>query len=76
MSLANVKVLNYFLLGAVLACHAGLLAVGGSWMSPTLDEPAHLVAGLSHWQRGDFSLYRVNPPLVKLIATVPMLIAG
>jgi hypothetical protein len=45
-------------------------------MSPTLDEPAHLVSGISHWRSGDFSLYRVNPPLVRLVATIPSILCG
>lgn len=56
----------------------GLHAVMVGWMawrySPTIDEPAHLVAGLSHWKFGRFELYRVNPPLVRLVASLPMLI--
>jgi len=43
--------------------HTVLLALNALWMSPTLDEPAHLVAGISHWRFCDFSLHRVNPPL-------------
>jgi len=31
-----------------------------------------MAAGLSHWQFGRFDLYRVNPPLVRLIATAPV----
>jgi 4-amino-4-deoxy-L-arabinose transferase-like glycosyltransferase len=60
----------------LLGCHSMLLAYNAWWMSPTLDEPAHLVAGLSHWQRADFSLYRVNPPLVRLVAALPVLLVG
>ncbi|WP_202617508.1 hypothetical protein, partial [Roseimaritima sediminicola] len=32
----------------------------------------HLPAGLSIWQYGDFGLYRVNPPLVRAVATLPL----
>jgi hypothetical protein len=41
--------------------------------SPLVDEPAHLASGLSHWQRFSFDLYRVNPPLVRSIAAIPVL---
>jgi 4-amino-4-deoxy-L-arabinose transferase-like glycosyltransferase len=64
------------LLTAVLAIHGILLGYAAWWMSPTLDEPAHIAAGLSHWERGDFSLYRVNPPLIRLVATLPALAFG
>jgi len=41
--------------------------------SPTVDEVSHLPAGLSHWRFGRFDLYRVNPPFVSLVASVPLL---
>ncbi len=53
-----------------------LLLLNAVWMSPTLDEPAHLVAGISHWRFSDFSLYRVNPPLVRLVAAAPAMLLG
>jgi hypothetical protein len=31
---------------------------------------------LYHWTTGRFDLYRVNPPLVRLVATLPVLAAG
>lgn len=49
----------------LLAIHTGLLAYSAYVHSPTLNEPGHLVAGLSHWKFGRFELYRVNPPLVR-----------
>ncbi|MEM6484899.1 MAG: glycosyltransferase family 39 protein [Pseudomonadota bacterium] len=44
--------------------------------SPTLNEPGHLVAGLSHWEFGRFELYRVNPPLVRMVAALPVMAVG
>ena len=44
--------------------------------SPTLDEPAHLAAGVRIYERGDFGLYSVNPPLVRLIAALPLNFVG
>ncbi len=41
-----------------------------SW-SPVWDEPGHMAAGLSHWQHSDFRPYSVNPPLCRMMATVP-----
>jgi len=60
----------------LLAIHAGLLAWSATRHSPTLNEPGHLAAGISHWQFGRFELYRVNPPLVRMVAAVPVLAAG
>jgi hypothetical protein len=62
--------------GLLLAVHAGLLAYGAWVHSPTYDEPAHLASGMSHWRFGRFELYRVNPPLVRMVAALPVLAAG
>ena len=52
----------------VQACLIGQLA----WeLSPTGNEPGHLVAGISYWRTGTFGLYSVNPPLVRLFAGLP-----
>jgi len=59
----------------MLLIHAGLLAWIGARNSPTLDEVGHLPAGLSHWQFANFDLYHVNPPLVRMVATIPLLFA-
>ena len=60
------------LLCALLAAHASMLYCEATWDSATLDEVGHLAAGLSHWRNHDFVLYRVNPPLVRLIACAPV----
>ena len=57
----------------VLLIHAVLLAWGAVRHSPTLDEVAHLPSGISHWRLGRFDLYHVNPPLVRMVATLPLL---
>ncbi len=43
--------------------------------NPTIDEVAHLPAGITYWQRGTFRLYAQNPPLVKLAAALPVVLA-
>jgi hypothetical protein len=40
---------------------------------PTIDEPGHLAAAIVYAECSDFSLYRVNPPLVRLVAGLPLL---
>ena len=55
----------------ILAIHSALLAYSASVHSPTLNEPAHLAAGISYWEKSRFELYRVNPPLVRLVAALP-----
>jgi len=56
----------------LLSLHAALLAWAATRHSPAIDEVGHLAAGLSHWKFGRFDLYRVNPPLVRLVATAPV----
>ena len=42
--------------------------------SQTFDEPAHMYAGYSYWLHGDFGINPEHPPLVKLVATLPLLL--
>ena len=60
----------------LLLSHAGLLAYSASCHSPTHLEPAILASGIANWEFGRFELYRVNPPLVRMIAALPALIVG
>ena len=55
----------------LLILHAALIAGLAHRQAPTLDEAGHLAAGLSYWRLGTFELYRVNPPLTRLIASAP-----
>lgn len=64
------------LVAVLLVIHACLLAFSATRHSPTLNEPGHLVAGLSHWKFGRFELYRVNPPLVRMVAALPVMAVG
>lgn len=60
-----------------LSCiHAGLLGWAAYVHSPTQDEIAHVPAGLSIWRFHDTSVYRVNPPLVRMVATAPLLMVS
>src|SRR5262245_27445991 len=42
-------------------------------LSATSDEVAHLPAGYTYWTTRDFRLNPEHPPLVKLIAALPLL---
>ena len=45
-----------------------------SWTSaPNCDELGHLASGVYHWNTGRFDAYKVNPPLVRMWATLPLL---
>ncbi|HEX4414476.1 MAG TPA: glycosyltransferase family 39 protein [Lacipirellulaceae bacterium] len=63
-------------LAVLLLIQTLLLGYSGYCHSPTLDEPAHLVAGLSYWKFGRFDIYSVNPPLVRLFAALPVMAVG
>jgi hypothetical protein len=43
--------------------------------NPTVDEVVHLPAGVTYWQKGTFRLYHHNPPLVKLVAALPVVLS-
>ena len=60
----------------LLATQAGLLAYSATRHSPTHLEPAFLAAGISHWELGRLELYRVNPPLPRMIAAAPAVVLG
>jgi hypothetical protein len=63
------------LLLTLLGVHAGLLAWIAVRWSPTFDEPHHLAAGVRLWQTGRFDLDRGNPPLVRALAALPVMLA-
>ncbi|MHC5537825.1 ArnT family glycosyltransferase [Singulisphaera rosea] len=58
-----------------VVAHVGLLAWSAWRHSPVLNEVGHIPAGLSHWRFGRFDAYRVNPPLVRLVASLPVLLS-
>lgn len=60
----------------ILVLHTGMLAWGAFRHSPTVDEPAYLASGISHWEFYRFDLYRVSPPLVRLVAALPVRMAN
>ncbi len=39
--------------------------------SPVQSEDAHFISGISHWKFKTFDLYRVNPPFVRSVVTLP-----
>ncbi len=65
-----------FALAALLGLHVGLVAWGAWQHSPAWDEVSHMGAALSHWRLWQFDAYRVNPPLVRMVAVVPLIVCG
>jgi hypothetical protein len=59
----------------LVGIQTGLLAWGAFRQSPTFNEVSHLVAGISYWDFGRFDVYRVNPPLTRMVAALPVLAA-
>ncbi len=64
------------ILVGLVVLHSAMLAYMASVMSPTFDEPGLLVAGISHCHYQRFDLYHVNPPLVRIVAAIPVVIAN
>ena len=62
--------------GLLLVIHAAMLGYAAVADSPTVDEPFHLAGGIRRWQDGLFDIDRGNPPLVGLVAALPVVIAG
>jgi hypothetical protein len=65
-------------LAAAALLVAMFLVAGGAALheSATVDEPTHIGAGLSYWQRLDLRLNGEHPPLGKLLAGLPLAIRG
>lgn len=67
---------NWFLPIAILLflVFAAELFLSARRESQTFDEPAHLYAGYSYWLHRDYGINPEHPPLVKLVATLPLLV--
>lgn len=59
----------------LLAAHAGLVLHDAIGDFPVIDEVGHVASGLVHWKSGTYDAYRVNPPMVRMIAALPVLAA-
>jgi len=63
-----------FLLAGVLlfGLFAFQLWIHAARSSTTVDESPHILAGHRYWQCGDFGINPEHPPLLKLLATIPL----
>ncbi len=53
-----------------------VLLLHGAWkVGPTFDEHFYAASGAAYWHEGDFAINREHPPLVKLLAAAPLLVA-
>lgn len=57
----------------LLAVMGGELVLSAREQSQTFDEAAHIFAGYRYWKNFDFAANPEHPPLVKLVATLPLL---
>ena len=69
-------VFEYSSAALLLLLFIGLAATSAAKKSATVDEFAHLGAGVYAWQTGDFSLYGKTPPLGRMLATCPAHLSG
>ena len=49
------------------------VALSTRQQSPSWDEGDHIYAGYMNWKNGEYTLNPEHPPLVKLVATLPLL---
>jgi len=61
---------------AILGVHMALAERSLFSENATVDEVAHLPAGVTYWDKHTFRLYRHNPPLVKMVAALPVWLAN
>ena len=60
----------------LLFLHAIMLIRSTALNSPTIDEPFHIAGGVRHWTDGKFDIDRGNPPLVGMVAAMPVVLVG
>lgn len=65
-----------WLIGVLLLIHSTLVFHCAVEDFVTFDEIGNLTAGLSYWDTACYRLYNVNPPLPKLLATLPVFLAN
>lgn len=65
------------LVAALLLALMAVMAGGAAWHeSVTVDEVAHIGAGLSYLQKLDLRLNEEHPPLCKVLAALPLVLRG
>src|SRR5690242_13079373 len=57
----------------LLACLVLELSLAGRHQSQTFDEADHILAGYRYWMCSDFAANPEHPPMVKLVASLPLL---
>src|ERR1700676_2505376 len=57
----------------LLGIFAAELVLSARQQSQTFDEACHIFAGYRSWKNFDFGINPEHPPLVKLVAAIPLL---
>lgn len=70
--MARIRIANRLVI-SLLLIHAALLAWGATRHSFAWTEAGLLPAGILHWRTGSFEHFRVNPPVLRMFATLPVL---
>lgn len=76
--LANNGIAQWGLLGRIAGVLVAACCLGYSawYQAPVNDEFGHFYAGLRYWQYGDVETFKVIPPLLRSLATLPAYLAG
>jgi len=69
----RLKMPVWFLAGGLIILQMILVGIIVHGESLTFDEGDHIFAGYMMWHSGDYGLNPEHPPLVKLVATLPLL---
>ena len=69
----RLKMPIWFFAGGLILLQMILVAIIVHGESLTFDEGDHIFAGYMMWHSGDYGLNPEHPPLVKLVATLPLL---
>lgn len=72
-STASRRILPVLGAGVLLLAMCAELALSAHRQSQTSDEACHILAGYRSWENFDFGVNPEHPPLVKLVAALPML---
>src|SRR5579862_385986 len=60
-------------MAALICVYAAEVIFASRALSATWNEPYHLLAGYSYWQRADYGVNPEHPPLAKLVGAFPLL---
>lgn len=66
------RLLTLLIFAILLSFYGFQLWYHATRTSATWDEPFHIVAGYRHWECGDYGILPEQPPLLKLLATLPI----